>query len=337
MTPSEAVTDLVHRYLFAVGEELPARLRADVTQELRTLVEDKLDDRARVLGKPIDVALVAYVLQEIGEPGEVARRFDPSPQYLVGPRFYPAFVKITKIGLVGLAVMVLLTTVLGRAFSPEGPQSLLTLATPIRLLTLYFKIGITLFGEAVIILAILERTKLGQKVTSSRQWDPRDLAEVPEAEEDRVSVVGAAVDLSLAILFAAVLNFFPEWLGIVMVNRFGRPALVPFTDLGVHLPLLAVDVWLALAVALKLIVLGQRRWTKPTRWAEVGLGLFGVAVVFEIAARSTLHAPAFAPAFGPVLAVFGWLLYIVPFAVLVGPLLRVVRLVRGRSEPEALR
>jgi hypothetical protein len=336
MTKDEAVSDLVQRYLCAVGEELPRNLRADVTRELRTLVEDKLEDRARILGKPVDVPLAAYVLQEIGEPGEVARRYDPSPQYLVGPRFYPAFVKIGKIGLAGLAILVLLTTVLGHAFTPEGARSLLTWGTLGRVLARYFQMAITLFGEAVIVLAILERTKLGQKIAPSGRWDPLELPEAPEAEEDRVTVVGAAVDVCLMILFAVVLNFFPQWVGVIMVNKAG-PTFVRLTDMGVYLPILAINVWLALALVLKLTVLRQLRWTTPTRWADVGLGLLGAAILLEVAARSTLQAPASAPAFQPVLWVFSRLLYVVPFAVLIGPLLRIVRLVKGHPAPAAAR
>jgi hypothetical protein len=336
MTRDKAVTDLINRYLFAVGEGLPRALGADVTRELRTLIEDKLEDRAQTLGKPIDTALATYVLREIGEPGEVARRYDPSPQYLVGPRFYPAFIRIAKIGLVGLAIMLLFTTALTHALSPNGAKTLFSLTTVARLLGLYFQIAIMLFAEAVIILAIIERTKLGQQATRPREWDPHDLPEMPEVEEDRVSVAGVAVDVCLTVLFGVWLIFFPQWVGVVMVTRDSQPIWVKLTEMGVHLPLVAITVWLVLALALKLIVLGQRRWTKPTRWAEVGLGIAGAAIVFEIAARSSLHAPAAAPGFGVALQVLGSLLYVVPFALLIAPLIRLSGLIRGRTGPSAL-
>ena len=336
MTRDQAVKDLIDRYLFAVGEELPRALAADVTRELRTLVEDKLEDRSRALGQPVDTALACYVLQEIGEPGEVARRYDPSPQYLVGPRFYPAFMRIAKIALIGLAIMLLFTTVLSHALSPSGTKTLLSLTMIVRLLGLYFQIAITLFGEAVIVLAILERTRLGRQAPRPRDWNPRDLPEAPEADEDHVSVAGAAVDICLTVLFGLWLNFFPQWVGVVMVTRDAGLAWVRLTDLGVHLPLVAITVWLALALALKLVVLGQRRWTKPTRWAQVGLEILGAAIAFEIAGGSSLHAPAAAPALRAPLHVLGSLLYVVPFALLIAPLLRVSRLVRGPVVPSAL-
>jgi hypothetical protein len=55
MTWPKDVNDLVERYLWAVREELPRRLAEDVTRELRTLIEDKLADRAQALGTPVDL------------------------------------------------------------------------------------------------------------------------------------------------------------------------------------------------------------------------------------------------------------------------------------------
>lgn len=332
MTRDKAVTDLVDRYLFAVGEELPRAQAADVTRELRTLVEDKLEERSRILGRPADAALACYVLQEIGEPGEVARRYEPSPQYLVGPRFYPAFVRIAKIALVGLAVMLLFTTVLSRAFSPDAMATLVSLTTVARLLRVYFQIAIALFGGAVIVLAFLERTKLGQWAARPRAWDPRDLPELPEAEQDRVGLAGAAVDVCFTVLFGAWLNLFPQWVGVVMATREG-PVWVRLVEMGVYLPLLAINVWLGLSLALKLTLLARRRWTKATRWAQVGLDVLGAAVVFLIAGRSALHAPPAAPVLEVPLRLLGSLLYLAPFALLMAALLRALRLVRAPAAP----
>lgn len=333
MSRDKAVSDLIDRYLFAIAEELPRAQSADVTQELRTLIDDKLEDRAQTLGRPIDTALAAFVLREIGEPGEVARRYDPSPQYLVGPRFYPAFMRIAKIALAALAIMLLFTTVLTHALSPNGAQTLLSLPSIARLLGLYLQIAVWFFAGAVIVLAILERTRLGERVGRSREWDPRDLPEAPELEEDRISVAGEAVNICLTVLFGAWLVLLPQWVGIAMVSRDGQLVWVRLTELGVHLPLVAIVVWLVLGLVLKLVVLRQGHWTKPTRWAEVVLGIAGAAIVFEIVAQSSLQAPEATPGFGALVRLLGALLVVAPFALLMGPFLRVVNLVRGGTTP----
>ncbi len=337
MTWDKAVADLVRRYLFAVEQDLPRRLRSDVTRELRTLIEDKLEDRAQRLGQPIDTALTGYVLQEIGRPEEVARRYDSAPQYLVGPRFYPAFMKIAKIGLLGLALLVVFATVLGRLASGAGPSSLVAWDTLWRLLALYYQSALSLFAQAVLVLAILERLLPGQPAARLREWNPHDLPAVPESELARVALVGSVVDLCLTLLAAIILNLFPQWVGVIMVTN-GKAALMPLSEFGIRLPLLSIDLWLALSVALTLTVLMRRRWTSVTRWGRVALGLFGAFVVFQIAAASTLHAPAAVPALGPAVRPLAWLITLLPVLALYVPLAHVVQLIRQRpsravSEP----
>jgi hypothetical protein len=329
MTWDKAVTDLVARYLLAVERDLPRHLRGDVTEELRSLIEDKLEDRARTLAQPIDAALADYVLHEIGRPADVAQRYDLAPQYLVGPRFYPAFMRILKIGLAGLAVMLLFSTLVGQAFSPQGPRGIFTLATLGRLLTLYFQIGISFFGQAVIVLAIIERTHLRDRMTSTQSWDTRDLPELPEAHKRPMSVASVAVDICLTVLVAVWLNFFPRWVGVFMVTG-DQSVLLPLSDFGIHLPMLAINVWLALALTLKLVMLAQRRWTQATQWAQAAVAFLAAAVLFDIVAHSTLSAPSAMPALAPAFRALGWLFQAAPFVALISPLKRVVCLLRPR-------
>jgi hypothetical protein len=329
MTWDRDVSDLIARYLHAVSEGLPRPLRDDVTRELRSLIEDKLEDRAQTLAQPIDAALAAYVLHEIGRPADVARRYDLAPQYLVGPRFYPAFMRILKIGLAGLAVMLLFSTLVGQVLSPQGPHSVFTLATLGRLLALYFQTGISLFGQAVIVLAILERTKLGERVPSAQNWDVRDLPELPDAREEPMSIAGTAVGACLTVLVAVWLNFFPRWVAVFMVMD-DQSVVVPLSDFGIQLPMLVINVWLALALTLKLVMIAQRRWTQTTRWAQVGLGFLAAIVLFDIVAHSMLSTPSAMPAFAHLLLPLSLLFYAMPLVALISPLKRIVRLLRPR-------
>jgi HAAS len=328
MNTDKRASELIERYLYAVAEELPRDSRDDVVRELRTLIEDKLEDRAEALQKPVDEALVTYVIQELGAPRTVARRFDPRPEYLIGARFYPAFMKFLKIGLAGLAGLVVLSTVLGRISSPAG---IFTGATLWNIVRMYFQMAIMLFGEAVIVLAILERTSVGKKL-GSKSWDPRDLPELPEGDEDRISVAGLAVEICLIVFVACVLNFAPDWVGIFGVNDGGHAWVIKFTDLGIYLPVLAIDLWLALSIAVKFAVIVQRHWTTVTRWLEIGQGIVFAGIMFVIASRSSLRAPTGSPQIGPLMPLLGVALSIAPYAALIPPILHAVRMLRGRPQ-----
>jgi len=329
MTWDKTVADLVARYLFAVEQDLPRPLRDDVTKELRTLIEDKLEDRAQALNQPIDTALATFVLHEIGRPREVAQSYNPTPQYLVGPRFYPAFVRIAKIALAGLAGLLLLATVVSAINSPQGAAGLFSFKAWLQFLGQYFQGAMTLFGEAVIVLAIIERTKLGDRIASARDWDTRDLPELPEAHEEPLSVAGVSVDICLTALAAVWLNAFPRWVGVLMITN-DQSRLIPLSDFGIHLPMLVINVWLALQLTLKLGMLAQRGWTRTTRWVQAGVSFLFAVVLFEIVAASTLTAPSDMPALAPLRGPLSLVLHLMPFVALISPVKRVVRLLRPR-------
>lgn len=83
-------TDLLDRYLQAIGDHLPAATRADVLAELRANLQAQLDDRSEELNRPLTETEVAAILKEHGRPIVVAARYLPQ-QYLIGPAIFPYY------------------------------------------------------------------------------------------------------------------------------------------------------------------------------------------------------------------------------------------------------
>ncbi len=80
---------------------------------------------------------------------------------------------------------------------------------------------------------------------------------------------------------AIVFNFFPDWVGVVMVND-GEVRVVRLLqpEFSRYLPLL--DAWWAVAFVLGLMVLREGRWTRATRWVEFALELANAAILAVI-------------------------------------------------------
>jgi hypothetical protein len=240
--------------------------------------------------------------------------------------------KLIKIGLVVLTVPVLFMTVLGDVHSPERPAGFWSLAVLGRAAGLYYQIGMILFAWAVIVLAILERTTSGG-LTCSKEWHPRDLPEFPRDKRDRIRIGGTAVGICLIVLLGAVLNLSPEWMSVLMVDN-GRFDFVPITDFGVSFPTLMINVWLALALMLKLLVLSRRSWTRSMRWFEAGIDIYGACVLFQLVSGSDLRAPEYVPQLEASLRLTGRLLYVVPLLALITSIRQIVRLVRRNSQAD---
>jgi hypothetical protein len=88
-------TDLLARYLQAIGEHLPASTCEDVLAELRANLQAQLDDRAEELNRPLTDADIAPILQQHGRPFVVATRYLPQ-QYLIGPVLFPYYLMILR-------------------------------------------------------------------------------------------------------------------------------------------------------------------------------------------------------------------------------------------------
>lgn len=333
MTTNHAGEQLVRRYLRAVARALPARQRADVCREIGTLVEDKLEERTG--GAAATQGAVEDVLRELGDPREVARRFDPHPCHLVGPELFPMFARITKIILAGAAGIALLATYLPRLVAVGPAEAWLSLGSLGHALGLYYQLVLALFAHLVVTFYLLERFHV--RLTGlSEPFDPRSLPELPEVEGDEMSYVDFAGRVGSLAVLAVVVNLAPGLLAFPAGA--GRSGL-GLSDLGIVLPLTLINAWILLGVGLTIIVRSAGRWTAWLRALDLAVGLFGVWVVYNLATGSVVHAPASVPRLEPLARLLGGLLPYAPVLALVGWGLGVWKVVHryvGRKEATSL-
>ena len=86
---------LVDRYLAAVSNILPAKLRKDTITEIRSLIQDALDDRSKAESREPDDKMIEAVLNKFGSPEKIVAPYLPE-KYLIGPRLYPAFILVLQ-------------------------------------------------------------------------------------------------------------------------------------------------------------------------------------------------------------------------------------------------
>src|SRR5512144_2866517 len=112
--------NLINKYIAEVGKHLPRRNRADIGAEIRSTLEDMLEERKQAQGTLDDTA-VMELLKEYGAPRKVAESY-VGPRYLIGPRMYPFFEMVTRIVLIVLLAVTLMGLGIGLAKSSlTGP------------------------------------------------------------------------------------------------------------------------------------------------------------------------------------------------------------------------
>jgi hypothetical protein len=267
--------DLIDRYAHEVGQYLPNRLREDVEAELRSLLADSVEEKALLGGVPADEELAAKVLREFGTPKDVAARYAPEPQYLIGPRLYPTYRAALRVMVPILAAVVLTLVMIGQFRHAGEPPSVAPFirATGSFLSTLLFNVGVM-----TLIFALVERT-IQRREAAGAVFDPAKLP--PVNDPGKISYLGRIFALYAIATLALLFNLFPDWVAVFVFHGRERsvyPLLEP--AFSRYLPLLNTG-W-ALAFALNLVVLRHGRWRRTTRWAEFALEVFNTIVLLVI-------------------------------------------------------
>lgn len=271
----------IERYVRQVTRDLPERQRADVADELRSLLTDEVEERraASDLGEE-EIAVAAIV--ELGEPTAVARRYAPVRPALVSPPLQrPLRLTIGIVsGLWFLFTLLWLFEVHGSIhvvplrfdFGAEvGPGDLLE--------------GLVAnLGTVLLVFIGIDRLLWREWIGKDEPWTPHDLPPLPVGAPISRFDAGVGVVFTLYLLYALHLAPDPFIVGMTRADRepwrFLDPAyrqLLPWIDLAL-IPWLVMDAWLLWG--------GEIGPTE--RWLQAGLGLLSAGVLFRLAAGGPL-------------------------------------------------
>ena len=268
--------NLIDKYIAEVGKHLPRKNRADIEAEIRSTLEDMLDERSQ--GKdPADEATVMELLKEYGAPREVAATYKPHP-YLIGPRMFPMFEMILRIVFVvviaasflGLGVTLSKTGMSGAAFASALGEWFTGLLSGL----------IAAFGNIVLVFAILERTKVVNEFEKeTKDWDPKELQAEPDPDQiDRADNIATII---FTVLGLVVLNLYPNLFVIGFANNGTWVSMPILTDMFFRF-LPWINVMGLIQIGFNVFLLGQRDWKPFTRILDIVIDVAGMVLAVII-------------------------------------------------------
>jgi hypothetical protein len=246
------MTTLTDRYVWGVLRAVPEAQRAELETEIRALVADTIDARARADGPPVDpVAAERAALVELGDPDSLAARYTGRSQYLIGPRLFGAWrrvaVPVVAVVVPIVSIVTLAASLLGGAAVGQAIVSMLSTGYIVAVMILFW---ITL------VFAVMERTGV-EATIDARPWTPDHLPEVPAPE--RIGL-GEAIASLTASIFVAVAIVWQQAAPPVVVDGEGVPLLDPALW-SFWLPYFLVIVVFEIVFTAVLYLRG--RWTYP--------------------------------------------------------------------------
>ena len=264
--------NLIDKYIAEVGKHLPRKNRADIEAEIRSTLEDMLEERKQAQGEANDETIIA-LLKEYGAPREVAESYT-GPHYLIGPRVFPIFELVTKIVMAVLLAVGLAGLGIGLARSDVTGLELLKRIGESALSTLEWMI--TAFGNIVLTFAILERVLPAKEFEEEQEWDPADLASEPDP--DRVKFGEQVFEMFFLVLFLIVFNLYPGIIGIGFFNNNDWIFISPILTEAFFSYLPWINLLILLQLGFNVYLLRQRFWNTTTRLMNVLLELGSIAL-----------------------------------------------------------
>lgn len=280
--------ELIDRYLNEVGRRLSPKTRDDILAELRSVIQDKLDER--VLEGQITRAHVIEVLKSMGSPKKVAASF-AGERYLIGPALYPTMLRVMQIGLWALLIIPVM-----------GLWQMLTIDFSSMSAAFEFALGkigdyvnsmLAFIGMVVVIFALLERQDVSIP-EQEEKWNPEDLPAINQP--GRVSYFDMGMEMAFNFVCFAFLNYFLQQGGIPIF--YGAETAGTFLPISPE-PFIALMVITVLGFGVQLFVLMRGAWQLSTRLIDAGLDLIGLyysyGVVQQFALRLTDYIPELEP------------------------------------------
>ncbi|MFH8472608.1 HAAS signaling domain-containing protein [Streptomyces sp. NPDC018000] len=177
-----STTTLTERYVNEVVRRLPADQRDDIADELRAMIADTVEARDPAGAQSAE----REVLTEMGDPIRYAARYTDRPLALIGPDYYPTYVRLLTLLLstvlpaitVVFVLMELADTQDVGAAVGEGVSTVLT-------------VGAQMIAGLTVVFALAERVRNRDgELARTADWTLDDLPE--ERQPDKGGVVACA-------------------------------------------------------------------------------------------------------------------------------------------------
>lgn len=181
------------RYLADVKSYLPAKNRADIIEELRANLSEKLADRVEDSGVEMSEQTEIEILSEFGHPLLVAAQYQGGARSLVGPTLYPFYKMSVLVSLV-ISTCVLLSIMLAEIFFRVDLEGV---SSPWMFVNTYiYIIGVITTGYVL-------TERLMERHNYLDSWEPNAFEQPDNA---LASAWGALVACIVAVTWLVILN-----------------------------------------------------------------------------------------------------------------------------------
>ncbi len=281
--------DLVERYIYAVTKRLPEKQRGDIEKELRSIIEDMMEQYKET--EPKDL-IIQKVLLELGDPVLLADNYREAKRYLIGPQYFDKYMLVLKIVFGAVFLGISISTVIGSIFS-EQHKIMEALAGYIGGLFSGLAQGFV-WVTGIFAAAEYYGVKLMDDEAEKHSWCLSELPQIPE-KKAVISKSESIISIMFSTIFAIIFWSASQLIAAYIPNGQGGLAIIPVFDIsvifGYRILILATFILSVLKEILKLI---YGKWTLRLSILVTALSLASLALTVAILSNPNIWNDRFA-------------------------------------------
>jgi hypothetical protein len=279
---------LVDQYIYALIQRIPLKQREDIEKEVRSLIEDMLDQHTN--GREATSEDIETVLTELGDPNKLADQYRGYSRFLIGPDAFDAYWTVLKIVLVVTEIAVGVTFAIQVVVSPTN-----LLKEFVDALISGVSSGMTGFAIVTIIFALYEyslRNNGGRAEEKKKIWNPKSLPDVPDSKKE-IKRSESIVGIIFSILFMVMFIYSSNLIGVyhLVDSRFTKVQMFNSETIRAILPLIFALV--SIGILKECLKLVARRWTKRLAIYLFVINVVSFAIIAAIFTNPALWNPNF--------------------------------------------
>lgn len=295
--------NLIDTYIYEVTRRLPEKNRKDIAMELRSTIEDMLPENYTEEN-------VMEQLEKLGNPAVLAASYRDTPNYLIGPKVYDAYIHTTKLIIPWAILVTILVHVVESIVQFTGEQSILHVIIenfaniiPGIIMTL-----IHVFFWVTMVFIVIERVGLSKTdlplTRNGVSWSPKDLKNIVIIPRKKLISKGEIVfGFIWSVLWAIVYFNADHLVGIYhSINGNGLQFIMPIFNQKVLLsywPLVVAFTILELGLLVYKFKVGK--WTYPLAWTNALIHTASIIVFFVFVGNPNLYNPEVIPYFADII------------------------------------
>jgi hypothetical protein len=259
---------MIDAYIKEVTSCIPEHQREDIKLELTALIQDEMDAEDKT---------VEQVLIKLGNPRVLAKNYMGKKNYVIGPRYYDAYISTLKIFLPIVIILIIVTNTVGFIFSNS--------------LDFPWLLGGILNASLIVFAYVTIGFFIAEQISDKplkETWSPSDL-NIEQFEQRKFPKGEIITGLIFTLLLAVLFNLFPNLIGVHSVGENKSVSFFNLDEYGSYL------IWFNIAFILMgarlLIQLFFEHYTKLYALISISLNVTATLLIMVTLSRDGLLNP----------------------------------------------